>query len=242
MKNELKQLLASSQPKKIHIKKTISKPKTIPQRTPQTPIPKYNAELVEFVKKMYARIVVEICNKRVHDEDSGCDFEYVSLKSIEEYEFQGEPIKLVYLPVDGNEFGWCEEAVYYVNFPEKIKFSQATLNQCKIALEEVRQTLLFNFNELRHQSGGKWFEELQAPISARRIMHLVYDLYYRKENNGWKIKFHPGEKINSACGGRWCPYDVASLYDETATERKDEEYKEYADVYKYMGFNVPVAQ
>ena len=204
-------------------------------------IPKFNQELVDFMKEMYARIVVDICYNRVHDEDSGCDVDCVGLKKVKVYKYLDEEIKVVYTPVAGNDFGWVEESIYYMNFPKKIKFSQQTLTQIKIAFEEVRQKLLFNYNELRHKSGGKWFEQLQSPVTARRIMHLFYDLYYQKDSNGWKMKFRPGEKIHSACGGRWCPYDVQEIYDENAMQKKEEEYKEYAEIYNAIGYESPEA-
>lgn len=230
LKRELQQLLEPA--------KTISKTQ---KKTPKIARPVYDEELVNFMQEMYAHIIVAICYQRVHDEDGGCDVEYVGTKAIEEFQFRNETIKVVYLPVGGNEYGWCNEACYYINFPKKIHFSQATLSKIKLALEDVRQKLLYNFNELRHLSGGKWFEALEAPITARRILHLFYDLYFKKEDNVWKMKFKPGEKYDSPCNGRWCPYDVEEIYNESAPEMKAIEYPNYAKEYRMSGYVVSQA-
>ena len=69
----------------------------------------HNVDLVNFTKEMYARIIVDICNHRKHDEDGGCDFDCVGRSSADNYEYKGKEVKLVYFPISGED-GWCEEA------------------------------------------------------------------------------------------------------------------------------------
>lgn len=209
-------------------KKTVKKPKPEPKN--------YNKDLVEFMKKMYARILVEICNHRVHDEDNGCDFEYVSMRCEQEFDYKGKQVKLVYLPVEGIETGYCTEAVFYVNCPPTMKFTDSTLAKIKMEFRGVREMLVKNFNEIRELAGGKWFEKLKTPVNTRHILHLFYDLYYKKDENCWKCKFKPNDQLCAPDGGRWIPYDVKNIYEET--NEKEEMNALYGQNYGEYGYFV----
>ncbi len=211
------------------MRKTISKKKSLPRI--------YNKDLVEFMKKVYSKIIVDICNVRKHDEDNSCDFECVGMKKVDEMIFKDKSVKIVYLPVSGND-GWCEEAVFYVNFPSTVKFSDSTLKMIKLEFEKIKNLVIQNFNEIRQLSGGYWYEQFEGPITFRKLLGLCYDLYYSKESECWKLKFKPGDKIGASDGGRWIPYDVLLQYRDSYYETKEQLFSVYADSYKKYGYLV----
>lgn len=227
-----KSVIAESQ---LSVEKTISKPKSKKKPEPK----KFNVDLVEFMRKMYARIIVDICAYRKHDEDSGCDIDCVGTKIISDYDYKGNKVSIIYLPVSGDT--WCEDAVFYVNFPEKVNFTDSTITKCKIEFEKIRELLVNNFNEIREKAGGRWGHEIKTPINPRHILGLYYDLYFRKDDNGWKLKFKPGTDIGAPDGGRWIPHDVEKIFEENQCDTKEQKITLYADMYKHYGFLVPPA-
>jgi len=200
----------------------------------------YNKDLVNFTKEIYARIIVDICNYRKHDEDGGCNFDCIGRYDSQDFKYKENIVKLVYMPLTGRD-GICEEALYSVNFPPSVKFSESTKKMIRIEFEKVRELLVKNFNEIRELTGGKWFEQLKEPIHPRRILGLQYDLYFVKEKQGnLKMKFNPGNTCYAPDGGRWIPYDVKNIY-SSMEETREEMNNMYAEIFKDYGYSVVMA-
>jgi len=223
--------------------KTISKNKKS-QSEPKN----YNKDLVDFMKKVYAKIIIDICNVRLHDEDGGCDVELVGQKHVDVMKYKDKEVTIVYTPVSGED--WVEEAMFYVNCPISMKFSDSTKKVIRNEFEKVRQLLVQNFNEIIAASGGKWYCKLDGPITPRKILGLSWDLYHHVESNTWRLKFKPGDHIGAVDGGHWIPYDVMKIYDESSEKvevysckmTKEQLIKMYADNFRYCGFEVQNAQ
>jgi len=219
------------------MRKTISKTKA----TKTTPIvlDDYDIDLVAFMKKMYAKIIYDICYVRKHDEDNGCDIDCCGMQVTEEYEYKGEKISVVYFPAEGEY--WCTKGIFYVNCTPSMKFSEQTLKKIKSEFQKIRHLLVDNFNEIRELSGGKWYDEPKTPINPRHILGLVYDLYYEKAKNRWKLAFTPSESIGASDGGRWIPYDVMLITDKRCSETREELFKLYGESYRDYGCKVEPA-
>jgi len=79
-KESVRQLLENCE---MVLQKTITK-KPIQRLSRAKPIPTdYDNDLVEFMKKIYARLIVYLSEYRVHDEDGGCDVDCVGTQSTE---------------------------------------------------------------------------------------------------------------------------------------------------------------
>lgn len=209
--------------------------KTISKSEPKN----YNKDLVELMKKIYAKIIVDICNIRKHDEDGGCDIDCVGTKVIDKFDYRGKNVSVIYMPLTGDT--WCEEAGFSVYFPDTVKFSDSTLKMIKIEFVKIRELLVKNFNEIRELSGGKWYEQPKEPINPRHILGLCYDLYYSKDQEHWKLKFTPGTSIGAPDGGRWIPYDVNLICNPSFSQDKKELFGLYGKMYSEYGVFVSEA-
>lgn len=234
-KESVRQLLENCE---MVLQKTITK-KPIQRLSRAKAIPTdYDNDLVEFMKKIYARLIVYLSEYRVHDEDGGCDVDCVGTQSTEEFTYKDNTIRLVYFPIINNDFGYCNEAMYYLNFPSNIDFSKDTIVKIRQEFEIIRNTLLENYNEIISLSGGRWFRNLKKPVNFRHLLNLQYDLYYKENEHQWKMKFTPFEQSDGPDGGRWRPFDIEKIYSTSITDTKEERYNEYIESLKYSGYKI----
>lgn len=162
--------------------------------------PTLNKEFIKDFKKAYFKVINDITNERIHDEDSANNYYNTEVKNLEEVGC----IKILYQPGKKDSDDLVEEGHFLFFFSNPIR--KVEKDEMKKIMKEAEQILISDYHSMKKDCNGKWYQNYKSE-TFDGILDITKPFQEIKKNT-WKLSFRPLDDVDGKGSRGWIPKKI----------------------------------